>query len=372
VTAPAALRPIAVVAGARPNFMKVVPILHELERRGIPRLFVHTGQHYDVQMSEALLRDLGAPAPDVLLEVGSASHAVQTARVMERFEPVLLAHRPSWVVVVGDVNSTLACALVTAKLREALDCRIAHVESGLRSRDWAMPEEVNRVLTDRLSDLLFTPIAEAADNLAREGMGDVRTEFVGNVMIDAMLSVLPGARALDMPARLGVTPGSYLLATLHRPSNVDDPRQFAMILEALASVAETRPVVFPMHPRTRARAAGGPLDRFLGKLIVTEPFGYAEMVGMLDGAAAAITDSGGVQQETTVLGVPCVTMRERTEWPDTITDGTNRLVAWPPSTENTAEAVQDAVRRRRLPVGAKAPAGWDGKSAARIVDGLCR
>ena len=364
-------RPIFVIAGARPNFMKVVPILHELDRRGIPRCFVHTGQHYDVKMSEQLLRDLDSPPPDVLLEVGSASHAVQTARVMERFEAVLVARRPSWVVVVGDVNSTLACALVTAKLRAELDCRIAHVESGLRSHDWRMPEEVNRVLTDRLSDLLFTPVEEARANLDHEGLGATRTEFVGNVMIDALLDTLPRARALDMPTRLGVPRGEYILTTLHRPSNVDEPEQLALLLEALATIAERHPVVFPMHPRTRARVMGGPLAALVGRIVVTEPFGYAEMVGMLDGAAATVTDSGGVQQEATVLGVPCLTLREQTEWPSTVSQGTNRLATWPPTlTSLVAEAMQ-SVARGRVPVGQLAPPGWDGRSAARIVDALC-
>jgi UDP-N-acetylglucosamine 2-epimerase (non-hydrolysing) len=363
-------RPVLVVAGARPNFMKVVPILHELERRGVPRLFVHTGQHYDVKMSEQLLTDLRAPAPDVLLEVGSATHAVQTARVMERFEPVLMQHRPSWVVVVGDVNSTLACALVTAKVRHEIDCRIAHVESGLRSHDWTMPEEVNRVLTDRLSDLLFTPIEDAAAELRREGLSAIRTEFVGNVMIDALLAVLPAAREMNVPSRLGVGHGDYVLATLHRPSNVDEPGRLALLLGALAEVARSCPVVFPMHPRTRARAEAAQLGHLLRPLIITEPFGYTEMVGALEGAAASVTDSGGVQQETTVLGVPCLTVRERTEWPDTITLGTNRLATWPLTVEGIARDTQAAIARGQAGLGTAAPRGWDGTSAAKIVAAL--
>jgi UDP-N-acetylglucosamine 2-epimerase (non-hydrolysing) len=365
-------RPVLVVAGARPNFMKVVPILHELDRRGIPRLFVHTGQHYDVKMSEQLLTDLRAPAPDVLLEVGSATHAVQTARVMERFEPVLMQHRPAWVVVVGDVNSTLACALVTAKVRHEIDCRIAHVESGLRSHDWTMPEEVNRVLTDRLSDLLLTPTEDADAELAREGLGGTCTSFVGNVMIDALLDTLPRGRALGMAASLDIVPGTFVLATLHRPSNVDEPAQLALLLEALATIAERRPVVFPLHPRTRARIEGGPLEALLGRIIVTPPFGYAEMVGMLDTAAMTLTDSGGVQQEATVLGVPCVTLRARTEWPSTVSHGSNRLASWPPTASSIFGDVDDALARGRAPIGALAPAGWDGCAAARIVDALCR
>ena len=326
-----ARRPVLVVAGARPNFMKVVPILQELDRRDIPRLFVHTGQHYDINMSAQLLTDLHAPPPDVLLEVGSATHAVQTARVMERFEPVLMRHEPAWVVVVGDVNSTLACALVAAKVRHAIGCRIAHVEAGLRSCDWSMPEEVNRVLTDRLSDLLLIPEEDAAANLAREGLSDVRTEFVGNIMIDALMATLTRARALSTPARLGVEAGSYLLVTLHRPSNVDAAPRLALFLEAFAELSAQHPVVFPMHPRTRARIQGEPVERLLRRLIVTEPLGYAEMIGMLDSAVAVVTDSGGVQQESTALGVPCVTLREQTEWPSTVRHGTNSLAAWPPT-----------------------------------------
>lgn len=365
-------RPALVVAGARPNFVKVAPILHELDRRGIPRLFVHTGQHYDVKMSAALLADLYCPEPDEYLDVGSASHAVQTARIMERFEPVLLRHRPEWVVVVGDVNSTLACALVAAKLRDQLDCRIAHVEAGLRSNDWSMPEEVNRVLTDRLSDLLLTPLEDAADNIVREGLTDALTEFVGNVMIDSLLAVHPKACELGMPARLGMRPGEYVLATLHRPSNVDEPERLALLLEALARIAERRPVVFPMHPRTRARAEAGALDSLLRKLVVTEPFGYAEMLGMLDGAAATLTDSGGVQQEATVLGVPCVTVRAQTEWPITVTEGTNRLASWPPSVASVEYNAEQAIERGRLPLGALSPRGWDGRAAIRIVEALSR
>jgi UDP-N-acetylglucosamine 2-epimerase (non-hydrolysing) len=364
-------RPVIVVAGARPNFMKVVPILHELDRRGLPRLFVHTGQHYDVNMSAQLLSDLNAPPPDVLLEVGSGTHAVQTARIMERFEPVLMRHQPSWVVVVGYVNSTLACALVTAKVRHAIDCRIAHVEAGLRSHDWTMPEEVNRVLTDRLSDLLLIPVEEAAGNLAVEGLSMVPTVFVGNVMIDALLATLPRARELAIASRFGLEPGSYILVTLHRPSNVDESERFALLLDAFKRLSESRPVVFPMHPRTRARVQGGPLEKRLRSLMVVEPLGYAEMVGMLDSAAITLTDSGGVQQESTILGVPCVTLREGTEWPSTVSHGTNRLAAWPPTVESVVHDALTALDRRRVQVGTIVPAGWDGRAASRIVDAMC-
>jgi len=330
---------------------------------------VHTGQHYDVVMSEALLKDLDAPEPDVLLNVGSASHAVQTARIMEGFEPVLLEHRPAWVVVVGDVNSTLACALVAAKLRQAIDCRIAHVEAGLRANDWAMPEEVNRVLTDRLSDLLLTPSRDVESNLAREGLAD-GIVFVGNVMIDALMRVLTRARALAMPARFGVAPGEYLVVTLHRPSNVDDPAQLRIILRALATVAERRHVVFPMHPRTRKCIQSAGLEGVADGIVIVEPLGYTEIVGLVDGAAAVLTDSGGLQEETTVLGVPCVTLRAQTERPITVTQGTNRMAAWPPSHESILDDIAKAMAQGRLPVGDRAPEGWDGHAATRIVDAL--
>lgn len=364
-------RPVLVVAGARPNFMKVVPILHELDRRSIPRLFVHTGQHYDVNMSAQLLADLDAPAPDVLLEVGSASHAVQTARIMERFEPVLRRHEPSWVVVVGDVNSTLACALVTAKIRHSIRCRIAHVEAGLRSYDWSMPEEVNRVLSDRLSDLLLIPVMEAADNLAREGLSGIRTEFVGNIMIDPLMRTLPGARALAMPTKLGVEPRQYVLVTLHRPSNVDDVERLSLLLAALGRVSAHHAVVFPMHPRTRIRVQSGRLEALLRGLTTTEPLGYAQMVSMLDSAAAVVTDSGGVQQESTVLGVPCLTLRSETEWLSTVHSGTNRLAAWPPTMESLVQDVLKAVERGRAPINRRVPPGWDGRAACRIVSSMC-
>jgi UDP-N-acetylglucosamine 2-epimerase (non-hydrolysing) len=364
-------RPVLVVAGARPNFIKVAPILRELDRRGISRLFVHTGQHYDVKMSEALLADLEAPKPDVLLEVGSASHAIQTARVMERFEPVLLQHRPSWVVVVGDVNSTLACALVTAKLRPELGCRLAHVEAGLRSNDWAMPEEVNRVLTDRLSDLLLTPSEDVVRNIEREGLADTCVTFVGNVMIDSLLSTLPAAQRLDMPSKLGLTGRAFALATLHRPSNVDDFARLAVILEALHRIAREMPVVFPIHPRTRARIRDASLEALLEGVVVTEPLGYVEMLSMLNGASVAVTDSGGIQEETTVLGVPCVTVRASTERPVTVIQGTNAMIPWPPSVSGIQDTVMRSLARGRFALGTLAPTGWDGRTANRIVDALC-
>jgi UDP-N-acetylglucosamine 2-epimerase (non-hydrolysing) len=358
------------VVGARPNFMKVAPILRWLRGSEDVAVLVHTGQHYDASMSDAFFRDLGIPEPDFHLGVGSASHAIQTARVMESFEPVLTAVRPDWVVVVGDVNSTLGCALVASKLREVLGCRIAHVEAGLRSRDWRMPEEVNRVLTDRLSDLLLIPSHDALANLLAEGIEQDRIAFAGNVMVDTLLSQLPRARSLDTRERLGVEAGDYAVVTLHRPSNVDEPDALRSILEALDAVAAERPVVFPIHPRTRQRAAGFGLEPLLDRLITTEPLGYSEMLCLTEGAAVVLTDSGGLQEETTVLGVPCVTLREQTERPITVEAGTNRLAPWPLTAEGIQSSVRAALTAGRLPVGCRSPEGWDGHAAERIVQEL--
>jgi UDP-N-acetylglucosamine 2-epimerase (non-hydrolysing) len=333
-------------------------------------VLVHTGQHYDARMSDAFFADLGIPEPDYHLGVGSGSHAVQTARVMEAFEPVLRQARPDWMVVVGDVNSTLACALVAAKLRDELGCRIAHLEAGLRSGDWRMPEEVNRVLTDRLSDLLLTPSRDAHPNLAAEGIPAERVAFVGNVMIDSLVSQLPHARALDLPGRLGLARGGYAVSTLHRPSNVDQPEPLAAVLDALVHVSGTLPVVLPLHPRTRARAKEFGLGNRLDALRTMEPVGYREMLSLSDGAAVALTDSGGVQEETTYLGVPCVTLREQTERPVTIVEGTNRLAPWPLAAAGVAAAAHGALREGRRPPGSRVPEGWDGRAAERVVAAL--
>lgn len=358
---------VLVVAAARPNFMKVAPILAALARDGDEAVLVHTGQHYDARMSDAFFRDLGLPDPDYHLGVGSGTHAQQTARVMEAFEPVLRAVRPSWVVVVGDVNATLACALVAAKLRPELGCRVAHVEAGLRSGDWRMPEEVNRVLTDRLADLLLTPSRDALPNLLREGIPAERVAFAGNVMIDTLFAHLPAARALDLPGRLGLARGGYVAATLHRPSNVDDADALGTLLDALAEVAADRPVVFPVHPRTRARAEAFGLAPQLARLRVLEPLGYTEMLSLTDGAAAVLTDSGGLQEETTALGVPCVTLREQTERPVTVAEGTNRLAPWPLTVAGVVAAYRGAAAEPRVTAGTRGPEGWDGHAAERIV-----
>lgn len=363
---------VLVVAGARPNFMKVAPILSALDVAGHERVFVHTGQHYDASMSDAFFRDLGLPQPDRHLGVGSGSHARQTARVMEAFEPVLEETRPDWLVVVGDVNSTLACALVAAKRKADLGCRIAHVEAGLRSNDWAMPEEVNRVLTDRLSELLLTPSRDAEPNLAREGIEPERIVFVGNVMIDSLLRILPRAEALDMPASLGVARGAYLVSTLHRPSNVDAEAPLRVILESLGALATRHPVILPLHPRTRDRIARFGLASLLAPLRVTEPLGYTEMLGLQASAAAVLTDSGGIQEESTVLGIPCVTLRETTERPVTVTEGTNRMAPWPLTKDGILATAAHALAEGRVAVGAKAPEGWDGHAGERIVAALSR
>jgi UDP-N-acetylglucosamine 2-epimerase (non-hydrolysing) len=364
------IRPILIVAGARPNFMKVAPIVAELERRGQPTILLHTGQHYSAQMSEAIFKDLDLREPDYNLGVGSGSHAQQTARVMEAFEPVLLETRPRWVVVVGDVNSTLACALVAAKLKDEVGCRIAHVEAGLRSGDWRMPEEVNRVLTDRLSDLLLTPSEDAAPNLIAEGIPEDRIAFVGNVMIDSLFRQLAKARELDIPARLGLAHDAYVVATLHRPSNVDSPETLAPIIRGLRRVSEEMSVVFPMHPRTRRNAQSFGLEGELRHFTVLEPLGYLDMLGLTEGCAVMVTDSGGLQEETTALGVPCVTLREQTERPATLTHGTNRMTTWPLSDDGIVRSFEAARLQGRSAPGARRPEGWDGKTAERIADRL--
>ena len=362
---------VMVVAGARPNFMKVAPVVEALRHAGHAVVLVHTGQHYDARMSDAFFADLGLSEPDHHLGAGSGTHAQQTARVMEAFEPVLLEERPDWLVVVGDVNSTLACALVASKLRHELGCRIAHVEAGLRSGDWRMPEEVNRVLTDRLSDLLLTPSRDAHPNLQAEGIDPARVAFVGNVMIDALFAQLPAARELDVAARMGLERGRYAVATLHRPSNVDEPAALGAVLRALRRVAAEMPVVFPVHPRTRARAGEFGLGDLLAALRVEEPLSYREMVSLVDGAAVVLTDSGGVQEETTALGVPCVTLREQTERPVTVAEGTNRLAPWPLTADGVYRAFRGALARGRRAAGAVVE-GWDGKAAERIVAELER
>jgi UDP-N-acetylglucosamine 2-epimerase (non-hydrolysing) len=361
---------VLTIAGARPNFMKVAPILRRLHTMGATPLLVHTGQHYDAGMSDAFFRDLALPAPDFHLGVGSGTHAQQTARVMEAFEPVFRETRPDWLVVVGDVNSTLACALVASKLKDEIGTRIAHVEAGLRSGDWRMPEEVNRVLTDRLSDLLLTPSEDARPNLLAEGIAADRICFVGNVMVDTLYAQLSRARDSCLPAQLGLTRGGYAAVTLHRPSNVDVPEALRTLLLALAQVATELPVVLPLHPRTRTNIGRFGLEPLLDGIRVLEPLGYTEMLAVTDGAALVLTDSGGLQEETTALGVPCVTLREQTERPITITEGTNRMAPWPLTTTGILAAFGAARQQGRAEPGARSPAGWDGHAADRICDAL--
>jgi UDP-N-acetylglucosamine 2-epimerase (non-hydrolysing) len=358
---------VMLVAGARPNFMKIAPVEQALRRAGHRSILVHTGQHYDERMSGSFFRDLDIREPDFHLGVGSASHAVQTARVMESFEPVLLETRPDWVLVPGDVNSTLASALVVVKLKEEIGVRLAHLEAGLRSHDWRMPEEVNRVLADRCSDLLLTPSPEAADNLALEGIPPSRIAFIGNVMIDTLLARLPEARALGQADRLGLPVGQFALATLHRPSNVDEADALRTCLAALARIARDRPVLLPLHPRTRKQIEVFGLDPLLSGIRVTEPLGYVEMLSVMDAAAVVLTDSGGVQEETTALGIPCVTLREQTERPITITEGTNRLAPWPLTEHGIHAAFLEGLGEGRARVGERSPQGWDGKAAERAV-----
>jgi UDP-N-acetylglucosamine 2-epimerase (non-hydrolysing) len=348
------------VVGARPNFMKLAPLARALaSRRGTRHVIVHTGQHYDPEMSDAFFADLRIPAPDHNLDVGSGSHAQQTGVIMQRFEPVLLAERPDLVLVYGDVNSTVAAALVAAKL----GVKVGHVEAGVRSRDWSMPEEVNRVVTDRLADLLFTPSRDAADTLRHEGIAAERIHFVGNVMIDELVRRLPAARALRAPGQYGVEGRRYALATLHRAGNVDVPERLAELVRGLERVARELPVLFPVHPRTRQRMSAAGLEPGGGKVRLLDPLGYLEMLGLMAEAALVITDSGGVQTETSYLGVPCITARPNTEWTVTLTEGTNQLV------EPSSDAIADAARAR-LATGPSERARverWDGKAAERIV-----
>lgn len=359
---------VLLVAGARPNFMKVAPLVRALRRASaqFDYTLVHTGQHYDQAMSDVFFADLGIPKPDVHLNVGSGTHAQQTAAVMMAFEPVLEEVNPGMVIVVGDVNSTIACALVASKR----GIPVAHVEAGLRSYDRAMPEEINRVLTDQISDLLFTTEEAAATNLVREGVAEERIHFVGNVMIDTLLAHRVAARALDMPKRLALERGAYGVLTLHRPSNVDDVETFEGLMAGLKVIADDMPLVFPVHPRTRPVLEGSAVARGLvgaGRLRVLDPLGYLEFLGVVEAAGVVCTDSGGVQEETTVLGVPCLTLRENTERPVTVSEGTNQLVGRSP--ERLAAAWQ---RVRNREVSGKVPALWDGGAAQRILEVLER
>ena len=346
------------VVGARPNFMKAAPVLRSLSQRaGVHQMLVHTGQHYDANMSDVFFEQLGMPAPDVNLDVGSGSHAQQTAQIISRFEPIVLERKPDLVLVYGDVNSTVAAALVCSKLL----VQIGHVEAGLRSFDHTMPEEINRILTDRVADLLFTPSKDGDENLLREGVTPERIHLVGNVMIDTLVRMLPLARE-RVPAG---TPSKFALVTLHRPANVDDLDWLGQMLRALADIGKDTAVLFPVHPRTRQRLAQAKLDRAYGDSIrFLEPLPYLDFLGLQTHAAIIITDSGGIQEESTYLGIPCVTVRENTERPITISAGTNVLVGRDPA--RIRAAVEDALSGRWKKGGI--PDLWDGHAADRIAD----
>jgi len=360
------------VCGARPNFVKVAPVMAAVGARdrslsepaiSFSQTLVHTGQHYDAGLSDVFFQQLGLPQPDHHLGVGSGSHAAQTAHVLERLEPVVLQERPDLVVVFGDVNSTIAAALCATKL----GIPVAHVEAGLRSGDRGMPEELNRLLTDQLADVLFTTERSAGENLAREGIDPARVHFVGNTMIDTLERLLPQARGGEGLQRLRLSARGYGLVTLHRPSNVDDAAQLEALLGALRRIAERVPLVWPVHPRTRARfdelqeAGSGSADP---RLLLTEPLGYLDFLQLMDGARLVLTDSGGIQEETTVLGVPCLTLRTTTERPITVTEGTNRLVD--PYDAAAIVGAVDEVLAAPMPVAVR-PELWDGHAAERIV-----
>ena len=370
---PSDLGPVICVVGARPNFMKMAPVLRAFAANvpAIPCLLIHTVQHYDKDMNDKLFADLRLPRPDINLEVGSGSHAVQTAEVMRRFEPVIDNHNPSCVLVVGDVNSTLACTLVAVKK----SITVVHVEAGLRSYDRKMPEEINRVLTDQIADLLYTTERSAETNLVREGIDVERVRFVGNVMIDSLLHNREFARspsdvvaATSHDPELISTPDGYGVVTLHRPSNVDNRDNLVQLLGVLSEISRQLPLVFAMHPRTRANIERFGLQHLLenSRLIVLPPQGYLEMLGLMAGARIVLTDSGGLQEETTALGVPCLTLRENTERPITVEQGTNTMVG-----RNI-----EAIRREAAEILAgrgkqgRVPELWDGRAAERIASDL--
>lgn len=388
-----------VVAGARPNFMKIASIVNAIEAHNqsqamppIRRILVHTGQHYDEQMSNAFFRDLGIPKPDVDLEVGSGSHAQQTAEIMKRFEGVLLKETPDVLLVVGDVNSTAACSLVASKIAYPLPSErtrpiIAHVEAGLRSFDRSMPEEINRLVTDALSDFLFITEDSAAQNLKNEGVSESKIHWVGNTMVDTLLSHRAKAEKSAILDKLGLRTSSdpagvrpYALATLHRPSNVDNPKTFGGILEALSVLARKLPILFPVHPRTasRIREFGlegsvrladevDPLDLQSTQIHCVPPLGYLDFLCLTSHARLVLTDSGGVQEETTVLNVPCVTLRENTERPVTVSGGTNVLAG-----TRKEDILRLAEKKLRESPRKNAPKYWDGQAGTRIIEVLAR
>jgi len=355
---------IICVCGARPNFMKIAPIMRAFEANGnFEILLVHTGQHYDENMSKFFFEELNIPRPDVNLEVGSGSHASQTAEIMKRFEPVVLDFKPDYVLVVGDVNSTIACGLVAVKL----GVKLTHVEAGLRSFDRTMPEEINRVLTDAISDLLFITEQSAIDNLKNEGIDSHKVHFVGNVMIDTLMDNREKAQKSDVLERLGLSAKKYVVITLHRPSNVDDLDKFGQIIRAFESIEKEMKLVFPIHPRARNNLRQSQLEgrvKAMKNLLLLEPVGYVDFLCLTSNAALVLTDSGGIQEETTILKIPCMTLRENTERPVTITEGTNRLVHI--TTEDILKNYRE-IRDGDKKIGCGVPKLWDGKAAERIA-----
>ena len=351
------------VTGARPNFPKAAPVIAALRERGVPQLLVHTGQHYDPAMSGVFFTQLGLPEPDVNLGVGSGSHSAQTAAIMVGLEQVFTEHNPRLVVVYGDVNSTVAASLVAAKMQ----IRTAHVEAGLRSFDLSMPEEINRMVTDRLADVLLTTSPEAMTYLGHEGVAADRIHFVGNSMIDTLLRLKDRCVSAGVAVRVELNlPGRYIVATLHRPANVDRPEDVAELVRAMHAVADQAHVVIPLHPRGRERLSqAGLFDH--PQIQVIEPYGYLEFMGLVDGAAAVVTDSGGVQEESTILGVPCLTLRPNTERPVTITHGTNQLVR-----RDTLPGAVAKVLAAGRPEDWPVPPLWDGHAGDRIADVLVR
>lgn len=354
------------VVGARPNFIKIAPLVRAVRHdTSLKHVLVHTGQHYGDTMSHSFFRELDIPQPNINLNVGSLSHAQQTAKIMALFEPVLLEHRPDVVIVVGDVNSTMACTLVAAKLR----IPVAHVEAGLRSFDRDMPEELNRLVTDSVSDVMFTTSTEAKAQLVREGCPRSRIHFVGNVMIDSLMHNLPRTRHSAILDRLQLSKGSFALATLHRPSNVDHLDTLRQILDSLKVIQASVPIIFPVHPRTEKnlhKLVSRAQLRKLSGLTLLNPLGYLDCLQLMRHAQFVLTDSGGIQQETTVLGVPCLTLRENTEWPVTIAGGTNTLVGT--SQKRILQEVTKILAGRYKK--GKIPRYWDGKSAQRIIGKL--
>ena len=345
------------IVGARPNFMKMSPVINELNQLGMKNILVHTGQHYDWNMSKVFFNELSLPKPDVFLNVGSGTHAIQTAKIMIEFESICAENNPALIIVAGDVNSTLACALVAAKM----NIPVAHIESGLRSFDKTMPEEINRILTDRISDLLFISEKSGIDNLKKEGVQKNKMFFVGNCMIDSVKKYIDKAIEYQPWSKLNLIQQNYCLVTMHRPSNVDNPESLLGIISMLNDISKSLPVVFPVHPRTKNNLDKLKID-INRRISITEPMPYLKFLGFLAKAKIVITDSGGIQEETTYLNVQCVTFRDNTERPETVISGTNHLVGT--KTDNVIKKVNE-ILNGKIKVGS-IPTKWDGNSAKRI------